>query len=95
MDIVSLVISILAIIISLATPGINYWLNNKMVKRKALSSYLRLELGELVFRRFPEANNAIHLDKKTVTETEKIIEVLREIRKTISFYQGMMVGGNG
>lgn len=84
----SIVLSILAIVISLCTPIIEYILNKKLSKNDAISDYLRNALSEPVFVSIPTALKEIHLaDGNNVIGTEVMIETLREIRKKILFYQ--------
>lgn len=87
MQTASIVISIIALLISISTPLIQYNLDKKLSRRDSLSNYLRENIGSIVFTDLPAAIMKIHLDNKAVTATDDAISVLRKVRKSILFYQ--------
>ena len=87
MEVVSMILSIIAIIIALCTPIIEYILNKRLSKNGAVTDYLRDALSEPVFVKLPTSFQEIHLNEKSVVGTEATVETLREIRKKVFFYK--------
>lgn len=80
-------ISIIAVVIALSTPLIEYYLTRHLSKKNAISEYARKILGEMIFLDLPKSVFQIHWDGHNVTETDQVICVLRNVRKSVLFYK--------
>lgn len=70
-------ISILALIISIATPIIEYILNKKLSRKDVVANYLRDVLSNPVFIELPTAIQEIHLNGKEVEGIDSSVSILR------------------
>lgn len=85
MDVIALVISICAFIVSVLVPIFEFLWNNKMNKHNLEAEYFREMYGEIMYQKIPKALEFFHFDGKKIYGTDNMLEVLREIR-TRSLY---------
>ena len=85
MDVIALVISICAFIVSVLVPIFEFLWNNKMNKHNLEAEYFREMYGEIIYQKIPKALEFFHFDGKKIYGTDNMLEVLREIR-TRSLY---------
>lgn len=85
MDVIALVISICAFIVSVLVPIFEFLWNNKMNKHNLEAEYFREMYGEIMYQKIPKAIEYFHFDGKKIYGTDNMLDVLREIR-TRSLY---------
>ncbi len=80
MEIVALVISICAFLVSIVVPIFEFLWNQKMNRHNLEAEYFKDTYGEILYNNIPKAIQYIHYDGKKVSGTDNIIDVLRDIR---------------
>ena len=80
MDKIALVISICAFLVSIVVPVFEFIWNQSLNRHNLEAEYFREIYGEILYQKIPGAIQFISYDGKEVSGTEKMIDVLREIR---------------
>lgn len=82
-----LVLSVLAIIISVGSVIFEYFWNQKINRTNLEADFFKDIYGEYLMKRIPEARNVIHYNNQIVSDTEDLINVLNDIRQSSLFYK--------
>lgn len=82
-----LVLSIFAIIISIISVVFEYFWNQKINKTNLEADFFKDIYGDFLMHEIPKARNVIHYNNQKVSDTDDLIEVLNEIRRSSLFYQ--------
>lgn len=80
MEVVALVVSICAFIVSIAVPIFEFIWNQKMNKQNLEAEYFREMYGEIMYQKIPAALAYFHFDGHKISGTDMMLNVLREIR---------------
>ncbi len=84
---VAIVVSILALGVSVASPAFEYWWNRKINVKNLQSQYFMTIYGKYLMEDLPNAREYIHFNNNELSGTEKLIDVLRNIRKSSLFFK--------
>ena len=82
-----LLLSIIAIVISIGSVFFEYFWNQKINKTNLESDFFKDLYGEFLMRKIPEARNVIHYNNQIVSDTDDLIDVLNDIRHVSLFYK--------
>lgn len=82
-----LVLSVLAIIISILSVLFEYFWNQKINRTNLEADFFKDIYGEYLMRKIPEARNVIHYNNQIVSDTEDLINVLNDIRQASLFFK--------
>lgn len=82
---IAILISLVALLVSIFTPAFEYWWNKKMNKANLSADYYLNLYGKHLFDDMPKAREFLHFSDNELSGVDKLIEVLREIR-TKSLY---------
>jgi len=82
-----LLLSIVAIIISIGSIFFEYFWNQKINRTNLEADFFKDIYGEYLMRRIPEARNVIHYNAQKVSDTDDLINVLNDIRQASLFYK--------
>lgn len=82
-----LVLSVLAMIISVGSIIFEYFWNQKINRTNLEADFFKDIYGEYLMKRIPEARNVIHYNNQIVSDTDDLINVLNDIRQASLFYK--------
>lgn len=82
-----LVLSVLAIIISIGSVIFEYFWNQKINRTNLEADFFKDIYGEYLMKKIPEARNVIHYNNQIVSDTEDLINILNDIRQSSLFYK--------
>lgn len=80
-------LSMLALFISLGTAAFEYFWNIKINKTNLESEFVMDIYREFLIVKIPEARNYIHYGDEVLRDTDKLVDVLNEIRHASLFYK--------
>lgn len=80
-------LSVAAIIVSILSPLFEYWWNNRLNRVNTATQYFEKIYGKYLFEDLPLAREYIHYDGNKVTGTDKMIDVLRNMRVKSKYYE--------
>lgn len=80
MEVIAIVISICAFIVSVFVPIFEFLWNQKMNKHNLEAEYFRDMYGEIMYQKIPTALEYFHFDGNKISGTDSMLDVLREIR---------------
>ena len=84
-DIIAIIVAILALIVSILSPIIEFICNKKINRINLSAEYFKDVYGTILHQDIPVALNYLHYDGQKLSGTNKLIDVLRELR-TKSLY---------
>lgn len=82
-----LILSVLAILISIGSVMFEYFWNQKINKTNLEADFFRDIYGEFLMKTIPEARNVIHYNNQIVSQTDDLITVLNDIRRSSLFFK--------
>lgn len=82
-----LCLSVLAIIISVASIIFEYFWNQKINRTNLEADFFKDIYGEFLMKKIPEARNVIHYNNNEVSGTDDLIDVLNDIRHSSLFFK--------
>lgn len=82
-----LVLSILAIVISILSVFFEYLWTQKINRTNLEADFFKDIYGDFLMKKVPEARNYIHYNNQLVSDTENLIDVLNDIRRASLFYK--------
>lgn len=82
-----LILSVLAIIISIGSVISEYFWNQKINRTNLEADFFKDIYGEYLMRKIPEARNVIHYSNQVVSDTDDLINVLNDIRQSSLFFK--------
>lgn len=86
-EIIALVVAICAFLVSIAAPIFEFIWNNKMNRHNLKAEYFRNIYGEILYQEVPMALNYIHYNGNEVSGTDKLCDVLRNIRNRSVYFK--------
>lgn len=81
-----LILSILAIIISIISVVFEYFWNQKINRTNLEADFFKGIYGDFLMNKIPKARTVIHYNNQIISDTDDLIEVLNEIRRSSLFY---------
>ena len=87
--IISIIISVVALAVSIGTPFVEYFLQKRIGKDNALADYLRNQIVKPLFNDLPIAVKKIHLEGQDIKYTDEAINIIRNVLKSIIFYENV------
>ncbi len=87
MEVIALVISICAFLVSVAVPIFEFIWNQKMNQHNLEAEYFRDIFGEILYQDMPQAISFIHFNGEEVSGTDIMCEVLRKIRTRAVYFK--------
>ena len=86
MELAAIIISILALIVSIFSPVIEYLLNKRLNEYNLTSEYFRSIYGNIIYEDIPKYREYVHFDGEKITGTDELISTLKTLRiKSIIF----------
>ncbi len=82
-----LILSILAIIISVFSVIFEYFWNKKINKTNLEADFFKDIYGDYLMTKIPKARLVIHFSNGVVSETEDLIEEINDMRRSSLFYK--------
>ena len=82
-----LVLSVLAIMISVCSVIFEYFWNQKINRTNLEADFFKDIYGEYLMKKIPEARNVIHYNNQVVSDTDDLINVLNDIRQSSLFFK--------
>lgn len=82
-----LILAVLAIIISIVSVIFEYFWNQKINKTNLEADFFKDIYGEYLMKSIPEARNVIHYNNQIVSQTDDLISVLNDIRRSSLFFK--------
>ncbi len=82
-----LVLSILAIVISILSVFFEYFWNQKINRTNLEADFYKDIYGDFLMSKIPKARNVIHYNNQIVSDTDDLIDVLNDIRHSSLFYK--------
>ena len=89
LGILSIIISVVALAVSIGTPFVEYFLQKRIGKDNALADYLRNQIVKPLFNDLPIAVKKIHLEGQDIKYTDEAINIIRNVLKSIIFYENV------
>lgn len=89
LGIISIIISVVALAVSIGTPFVEYFLQKRIGKDNALADYLRNQIVKPLFNDLPIAVKKIHLEGQDIKYTDEAINIIRNVLKSIIFYENV------
>lgn len=80
MDIIAIVVSICALLVSILSPAFEFYWNKKMNVQNLTAEYFREIYGKIIYEDIPINREYIHFDGNELSGTENLIDTLRTIR---------------
>ncbi|MBO5239147.1 MAG: hypothetical protein J6B50_10310 [Lachnospiraceae bacterium] len=80
-------LSILALLISIGTAVFEYFWNIRINKTNLESELLKDVYKDFLMTKIPEARNFIHYGNDILSDTDKLVDILNEIRHASLFYK--------
>lgn len=80
-------LSILALVISIGTAVFEYFWNVRINKTNLEAELVKDAYKDFLMIKIPEARNYIHYGDETLSDTDKLVEVLNEVRQASLFYK--------
>lgn len=82
-----LILSILAILISICAIFFEYFWNQKINKTNLEADFFRNIYGDFLMNKISKARNIIHYNNQKISDTQDLIDVLNDIRHSSLFYK--------
>jgi hypothetical protein len=83
----SLLLSFVAVIISLGVPLFEYMYNKNINKINLLSEYYKDIYNEFLVKKIPQARQFIHYNGVELSGTDSMLEILRELRENSIYFK--------
>ena len=80
-------LSIVALVISIGTAVFEYFWNVRINKTNLEAELIKDTYKDFLMIKIPEARNYIHYGDETLSDTDKLVEVLNEVRQASLFYK--------
>ncbi len=80
MDVIALVVSICAFIVSVLVPIFEFVWNRRMNSHNLEAEYFRDMYGEIMYQKIPKTLEYFHFDGQKISGTDEMLDVLREVR---------------
>lgn len=87
MEIFALIVSICALAVSILSPAFEYFWNKRMNNQNLTSEYFREIYGKIIYEDIPVYREYIHFNQNNISGTEKLLDVLREIRRKSVYFK--------
>lgn len=87
MEGIAIGISIAALFVSILAPLFEYWWNKRLNKHNLTAEYFMKVYGEILYKDLPIAHEYIHFSNDLLSGTDKMLEVLRNIRQRSIYFK--------
>lgn len=81
-----LILSILALVISIGSVGFEYFYNQKINRTNLEADFFKDIYGDFLMHKIPKARTVIHYNNQIISDTDDLIEALNDIRRSSLFY---------
>lgn len=82
-----LVLSIIAILISIFAAGFEYLWNNRINKANLEADFFKDIYNDFLVKKIPEARNIIHYNNEILDDVDSLVDVLNDMRRASLFFK--------